>query len=191
MTHTRQQLLDQSSAERILEANSADYVTPGVDYSRRPGLPTRERVAEWNRDWNAMCEQERAAAVAQAAVAAVEAGVDRVALVDASVVDVEELARLAKAASEQMIPPIAGRKPDWYSEEWLMRSLCDGEPVDAAFIAASNPHIVTLVIGELRRLSDIKQAIHDLAENRLREVRLLQTPNYWQHDMREIERLTR
>jgi hypothetical protein len=46
----RARLMREAKAERIDEANAADFVTPGVDYSKRKGFPTRERVARWNRE---------------------------------------------------------------------------------------------------------------------------------------------
>ncbi len=54
---TRTRLLHEYTAERIDLANAAAFV--GSDYTSRPGYPTRERVARWNREWSAMVESER------------------------------------------------------------------------------------------------------------------------------------
>jgi len=44
---TRARLLREYTAERIDDANAADYVRQPY----REGFPTRERVAHWNREW--------------------------------------------------------------------------------------------------------------------------------------------
>jgi hypothetical protein len=57
----RARLQREYTTERINDANAADYVDPGGDYSKREGFPTRERVARWNREWSEMVARERVA----------------------------------------------------------------------------------------------------------------------------------